>query len=862
MSNHVRMKATSGLDNNNNTLINVGTPVLTTDAANMAYVLAQINAGSVTSLAGTTNEVIVSATTGSVTLSLPQAIGTSSSPTFVGANFSGIPNSALLNSSTTINGTAIALGGTGTITAAGSSLTGTSLNATILSSALTSVGTITSGTWNGTAISNTYLANSSVTIGTTAVALGATSLTLAGLTSVTATSFTGALTGNASTATTAGTVTTAAQPNITSVGTLSALTVTAAIVGSVTGSSGSTTGNAATATVAATATNIASGAAGSIPYQTASGATSMLATGTGVLIGGASPSYTTTPSLVGTNFTAIPNSALTNNSLTLGTTSAALGTTTTTIAGLTSVTSTTFVGALTGHASLDLPLTGGTMSGLVTFSSGGITGLGLPVNGSDAANKNYVDASINGFSWKSSAACATTANITLSGEQTIDGIVTSSSLVLVKNQTTASQNGLYVSSTGAWSRATDASTSAQILGMAVYVQSGGTVNGGTGWTNSDTGTITVGTTSITYNQFGAGAIYTNGTGIGLSGNVFSNTGVTGLVAGTNISVSSGTGSVTVSLTGTVASATNLSGTIANSVSFQSGSGVTAYVSPGTAGQVFISNGAGSAPTYSSTPTLVGTNFSSIPNSALTNSSITVGSTAFSLGGTSTVLAGLTSVTSTAFIGALTGNATTATNIAAGTVNAFPYQTAAGTTAFLSQGTGVLQETAGAPSWTTTPTLTGTNFSAIPNSALTNSAVTIGTTAIALGASNTVLAGLTSVSTTVAVAPTVTMTNGGFTTITYTSAATTAGQIIDSVLIASVRTVKYLVQVTSGSVYQACEIIIVQDGVTPWITEYADVNTGSVLATFDATIVSGSLNLIFTPTNAVTTVRVVRTTINI
>ncbi len=67
----------------------------------------------------------------------------------------------------------------------------------------------------------------------------------------------------------------------------------------------STTGNAATAT------NIVGGAAGSIPYQTAANATALLAAGTGVLVGGTIPSYTTTPALTGTNFSGIPNTALT-----------------------------------------------------------------------------------------------------------------------------------------------------------------------------------------------------------------------------------------------------------------------------------------------------------------------------------------------------------------------------------------------------------------------------------------------------------------------------------------------------------------------------------------------------------------------
>ena len=120
------------------------------------------------------------------------------------------------------------------------------------------------------------------------------------------------------------------------------------------------------------ATNIASGSANQIPYQTGSGTTSFYtasnygvqiygATGVpasivgaaGVLQGSASaiPSWTTTPTLTGTNFSAIPNTALTNSSVTIGSTNVALGATVTTFAGLTSVTSTTFVGALTGNAS-------------------------------------------------------------------------------------------------------------------------------------------------------------------------------------------------------------------------------------------------------------------------------------------------------------------------------------------------------------------------------------------------------------------------------------------------------------------------------------------------------------------------------
>jgi hypothetical protein len=90
--------------------------------------------------------------------------------------------------------------------------------------------------------------------------------------------------------------------------------------------------------------------------------------GAPVLFNGAGGTPT---SLTLTNATGLPNAGLINPSLTLGSTSIALGATATTIAGLTSVTSTTFVGSLTGAASLNLPLTGGALSGALTY--GGVT---------------------------------------------------------------------------------------------------------------------------------------------------------------------------------------------------------------------------------------------------------------------------------------------------------------------------------------------------------------------------------------------------------------------------------------------------------------------------------------------------------
>jgi hypothetical protein len=126
-----------------------------------------------------------------------------------------IPNSSLANSSVTINGTSVALGGTRTLDSdAISEGTTNQYFTTARARASVSAGTgisynSTTGAITTSAIPNASLSNSKVTVGTTDISLGASSTTLAGLTSVTSTAFVGALTGNADTATTAGKWTTA-----------------------------------------------------------------------------------------------------------------------------------------------------------------------------------------------------------------------------------------------------------------------------------------------------------------------------------------------------------------------------------------------------------------------------------------------------------------------------------------------------------------------------------------------------------------------------------------------------------------------------------------------------------------------------
>ena len=125
--------------------------------------------------------------------------------------------------------------------------------------------------------------------------------------------------------------------------------------------------------------------------------------------------------------------------------------------------------------------------------------------------KEYVDAVKVGLDFKDSVRVASTANVTISGPgAAIDGITLSSGdRVLLKNQSTASQNGIYVfnGAASALTRATDADSSTEVTaGMFVFVEEG-TVNADQGFVLTTDGTITVGSTSLSFTQFsGAGQI--------------------------------------------------------------------------------------------------------------------------------------------------------------------------------------------------------------------------------------------------------------------------------------------------------------------------------------------------------------------
>jgi hypothetical protein len=149
----------------------------------------------------------------------------------------------------------------------------------------------------------------------------------------------------------------------------------------------------------------------------------------------------------------------------------------------------------------------------VSLNSQKITNLGTPTADNDAVTKAYADALRSGLDVKQSVRVATTANITLSGTQTIDGIsVVAGDRVLVKAQSTGSQNGVYVVAAGSWSRATDADSDAKVNpGMFCFVEEG-TVNADSGWVLSSNAPTTLGSTALTFAQFsGAGSFSVDST---------------------------------------------------------------------------------------------------------------------------------------------------------------------------------------------------------------------------------------------------------------------------------------------------------------------------------------------------------------
>ena len=189
----------------------------------------------------------------------------------------------------------------------------------------------------------------------------------------------------------------------------------------------------------------------------------------------------------------------------------------------------------------------------VSLNSQKITSLATPTSDADAATKAYVDAATAGLNVHASVKAATTANIDLTTDlqtgDVIDGITLSAAdRVLVRNQTTTADNGVYEVGAGAATRAEDYNSTPEIdAGDFIFVE-GGTVNGKTGWVQTNVVT-TIGTDPIAFVQFSGAGTYLAGAGLLFTGNtidVVAGTGIT--TAGDQVSIDSTVATLTGSQT--------------------------------------------------------------------------------------------------------------------------------------------------------------------------------------------------------------------------------------------------------------------------------------------------------------------------
>ena len=161
----------------------------------------------------------------------------------------------------------------------------------------------------------------------------------------------------------------------------------------------------------------------------------------------------------------------------------------------------------------------------VSLNSQNITNLADPVNTQDAATKGFVEATAQGLDVKDSCVAATTANITIStalnNGDTLDGVTLSTNdRVLVKDQSTATQNGIYVVGSSP-ARAADLASGADAAGIFTFVEQG-TTNADNGFVcTSNKGSAVVGTNNLTFAQFSGAGQITTADGLQKSGNTIS-----------------------------------------------------------------------------------------------------------------------------------------------------------------------------------------------------------------------------------------------------------------------------------------------------------------------------------------------------
>lgn len=369
-------------------------------------------------------------------------------------------------------------------------------------------------------------------------------------------------------------------------------------------------------------------------------------------------------------FTNIPNNALTNSSLTIGSTAISLGATSLTLAGLTSVT-------LTQDPTLDLQAA--TKQYVDNLVSTGLT-FHAPTQ---AATTQSLAATTGGTVTYNNGAAGVGATITLSIPLLIlDGYtLLNTNRILVKDEVNQAYNGVYTWATGGLvlTRATDADTYGtgvnQLSQNDYFFVQNGTVNKGSSYVVTTAGVIIFGTTAITFAEFSNSQVYSAGTGLTLTGTTFSitNTGVVNASYGTASSVPT----IAINAQGQITSASNTAIAI-------NGNQITS-------GTVGVAYGGTNLSSYTAGDMLYATG-------STTLAKLNIGATDYVL--TSSGTAPQYVAQSTLSVGSAT-TATTATNLAGGIASQIPYQTAAGTTAFIANGTaGQVLTSAGTsvPTW--------------------------------------------------------------------------------------------------------------------------------------------------------------------
>jgi hypothetical protein len=275
----------------------------------------------------------------------------------------------------------------------------------------------------------------------------------------------------------------------------------------------------------------------------------------------------TTKTMSGSNntFTNIGNASLVNSSLTVGTTNIALGATSLTLGGLTSV-------AVTQDPTSNLQL----------------------------ATKQYVDNIAQGLDAKASCVYSTTGDIALSGLATQAGGEWPSSLsggerILVKNQSAQAENGIYVSSAGSWARASDMDNWSEVPSSFVFIEEGATL-ADTGWVTTANQGGTIGITAMPWVQFSGAGTFTAGTGLTLSGTQFSITN-TAVAAGSYGSATQvGTFSVNAQGQLTAAANTTVTPAVGSITGLGTGVATALAVNTGSAGAFVLFDGALGTPT--------------------------------------------------------------------------------------------------------------------------------------------------------------------------------------------------------------------------------------------------------------------------